>query len=750
MNEPHETPKIGSDDSAPDTQHSALSTQHSSFRRVVRLARKELREILRDRRTIITLIAMPLLLYPVMSVVFLQFSLASKLTTQQAPAYLVGTLTVAERDAFKLRLDRGLEVLRRGKPEKANAVDLPKQVSTVPEFVWYHANRTTQPNTDKGRQEQLDLMKQELRDKAIDLIVVIPGLDAVDVETGKKGPAADRFLPCQIYVMPSNGVTNSALAYIETAFAAADAENLKERMNVPGVSPGVVALSVQPILIETSGPDGLISLAALVPLILILMTITGAVYPAIDLTAGERERGTLEILIAAPVPRFELLAAKYISVVTVAVLNAIINLACMTITVLLSGAAALLPGVQELSPLLLLQVLALLLLFAAFFSAVLLCLTSFARSFKEAQAYLIPLMLASLAPGIMAMMPGLTLDGVLTVLPLVNIVLMARDLFEGGVDLMTGTIVVLTTLLYALAALSLAARVFGAESVLYSEQSSWSDLMRRPDEPQSAASISAVLWCLALMVPIQFSLIALLRSLGAINPLVGIVLGLAVNLLLFGLLPSLFLYLGRVEIRSGLGLRIPRPAALLAGLLLGASIWPLDLKLLEMSGVAKVLEQRFGSASLLESFKQARANMGWWVLAIVIVPAILEELFFRGLLFNALKARCGAWLTIGVSGALFGLTHVILDGALGLERLVPSTILGLILGAVCWYSSSLWPSMILHVCHNAILLAIGLTDLGSTNHIPWVWLGGGAVGTLLGALLLWQWGQQTRRESVKF
>jgi sodium transport system permease protein len=487
----------------------------------------------------------------------------------------------------------------------------------------------------------------------------------------------------------------------------------------------------------------LISLAALVPLVLILMTITGAVYPAIDLTAGERERGTLEILVAAPVPRFELLAAKYISVVTVAVLNAIVNLVCMTITVKFSDVSGLVAGLEGMTALLLAQIFALLLLFAAFFSAVLLCLTSFARSFKEAQAYLIPLMLASLGPGIMAMMPGLKLEGVLSVLPLVNIVLMARDLFEGGVDPVNGAIVVLSTLLYALAALGLAARVFGAESVLYSEQSSWSDLLRRPDEPQKTASIPAMLWCLALMVPIQFSLFAFLRSL-APPPIVSIFLGIAVNLLLFGLLPALFIILGRVELRTGLGLTMPRLAALLAGVLLGASLWPLELWLLEHGGVSKVLEERFGT--VLESFREARASLGWGVLAIVIVPALLEEIFFRGLLFNALKARCGAGVTVGVSGLLFGLTHVILEPALGLERLVPSALLGLILGAVCWYSGSLWPSLIQHVCHNAILLGIGLNEPGSTPAIRWQWLVGGAFGTALGGLLLWQWGRAKKDE----
>ena len=79
------------------------------------------------------------------------------------------------------------------------------------------------------------------------------------------------------------------------------------------------------------------SLTALVPLILILMTITGAVYPAIDLTAGERERGTLEILVAAPVPRLGLLFAKYLTVMTVAMLTAVVNLVTMMLTLNFSG-----------------------------------------------------------------------------------------------------------------------------------------------------------------------------------------------------------------------------------------------------------------------------------------------------------------------------------------------------------------------------------------------------------------------------
>ena len=720
------------DDTAAGESNSSLVTRHSSL--VFRLARKELREILRDRRTIVTLIAMPLLLYPLMSVVFVQFSLASRETSKESPKYRVGMLTRAEADTFRDRLEVGKRGLERGGTKAANTATAKEKKPMLPEIEVLRNDNRPEPKNELQRAALLEEFTQLLHAGELDLIALIPHAD----QTPRQLTTGDRWLPCQLISLSNSSAAREASTYIEILFAGANEANLKARLHLPGAPERITLLSLERVRLEVAAADGMMSLAALVPLILILMTITGAVYPAIDLTAGERERGTLEILVAAPVPRFELLTAKYISVVTVAVLNAVVNLLCMTITVKWSGVNV--PGLQELSLVLLLQVLALLLLFATFFSAVLLCLTSFARSFKEAQAYLIPLMLASLAPGVMAMMPGLKLDGVLSVLPLVNIVLMARDLFEAGVDPLHGTIVVLTTLLYALAALSLAARVFGAESVLYSEQSSWSDLLRRPEEPQKVASIPAMLWCLALMVPIQFAVIALVRSLGPIAPIAGIFLGVAINLLLFGLLPALFVYLGRVELPTGLGLTMPRPAALLAGLLLGASLWPLELKLLEHGGVTQFLEERFGS--VLESLRSAQENLGWGVLVIVIVPAILEEIFFRGLLFKALKARSGAVLTIGVSGLLFGATHIILDGALGLERLVPTALLGLILSAVCWRSGSLWPSLIQHVCHNAILLAVALNAPGSVKEIPWEWLAGGALGTTLGALLLWQWGSR--------
>src|SRR5207302_590813 len=133
-------------------------------------------------------------------------------------------------------------------------------------------------------------------------------------------------------------LSREALQFVEGRIALHNARSLRSRLNVPGAAGPVILVRPDRTAVKASEEGQEFGfLAALVPLILILMTITGAVYPAIDLTAGELERGTLEILVAAPVPRLALLFAKYVSVLTVALLTAVINLITMLVTLFLSG-----------------------------------------------------------------------------------------------------------------------------------------------------------------------------------------------------------------------------------------------------------------------------------------------------------------------------------------------------------------------------------------------------------------------------
>ena len=153
---------------------------------------------------------------------------------------------------------------------------------------------------------------------------------------------------------------------------------------------------------------------------------------------------------ASPVPRFYVLASKYVAVVTVALLTAVANLLAMFVTLWASRLLPLLGGGEGGFPwLTMFQIFGLLVLFSGFFSAVLLSLTSFAKSFKEAQAYLIPVMLVSLAPAMLSLMPGVKLSGALAIAPLINIVLLARDLLSGTADPAAALAAIISTSAYA-------------------------------------------------------------------------------------------------------------------------------------------------------------------------------------------------------------------------------------------------------------------------------------------------------------
>ena len=126
-----------------------------------------------------------------------------------------------------------------------------------------------------------------------------------------------------------------------------------------------------------------------------------------------------------------------------------VNLVAMTVTIMSSSLhEQLFPG---LSITLVAEIFGLMVLFAAFFSAILLALTSFARSFKEAQAYLIPVMLLAISPGLLSLMPGLQLTGLLAVAPLVQHRVAVARLARGSTTPTMAALAIVSTAVYAVA-----------------------------------------------------------------------------------------------------------------------------------------------------------------------------------------------------------------------------------------------------------------------------------------------------------
>jgi ABC-2 type transport system permease protein/sodium transport system permease protein len=536
-------------------------------------------------------------------------------------------------------------------------------------------------------------------------------------------------------------LSKKAVEYVSRRFRAVNEQDLRRRygdLELPA------AFSTRTV----GGSGAGYSLTTLIPLVLVLMTITGAVYPAIDLTAGERERGTLEALMAAPVPRLGLLAAKYVAVMAVALLTAGANLLAMTITLLTSGLGRLLFGDAGLSPLVMIQILLLLVLFAGFFSAVLLAVTSFARSFKEAQAYLIPLMLLSLAPALLSLTPGVKFNALLAMTPLVNIVLLARDLFEGGVDPILALGAILSTALYALAAIGVAARIFGTDAILYGSEATWSDLLRRPAKGRAEPSLSGALLCLAILFPCSFLVTGLTRRLSydAIGTM--LVLNGVATVVLYGGLPLLVAAVKGMPLVEMFQLRRSSWLSFLGAVLLGLSLWPMAHEIFLLNrlvGLAQFSTELFASArEMQQAWRQVSPLL---ILAsLALAPAVCEEFLFRGYLMRALLAAASPKKAIVVSALLFGVFHVLTTSVLGTERLLPSTFLGLILGWVCWCSRSILPGILLHACHNGLLLMIlyyqeQLVARGwgieERDHMPVSWLCASSVVAVIGLALVW-------------
>src|SRR5262249_29485543 len=146
-------------------------------------------------------------------------------------------------------------------------------------------------------------------------------------------------------------------------------------------------------------------------------------------------------------------------------------------------------------------------------------------------------MVVCLAPGFMSVMPGLELGPLLSVVPLANIVLLARDVLEGNASLLWGTIAVLSTILYGGLALALAARVFGSDAILYGSEGSWSDLFRQPRQLRSQATITGALAALALVAPLYVVVSGLLHLVQGIAMTAQLLAAAGATLLLFIVVP---------------------------------------------------------------------------------------------------------------------------------------------------------------------------------------------------------------------
>jgi sodium transport system permease protein len=389
--------------------------------------RKELLDSLRDRRTIISMIVVPTLVMP--ALMLAMGTIAARLITraqQEIPSVMV----------------LGGE----NSPKTLAALRSLKTIKLVPASRDY---------------------TNQISEKKIRAAVEIPaGFDAA-LSTGETRTV-------QIYIYEGEMKSSFGAQPIEQFFRQLRDATVSEHLaayNFPG-------RLLRPFEIRRTNvaPPQKVSgnlIGSVIPYLLILMCMTAAIYPAIDLTAGEKERGTIETLLTSPVARTHLVVGKCLVVLTAALMTTLLSLASMGVSFALlkklelagvRGGLAL-PLLIDLPSLA--AVFVMMLPVALFFSASMLAIALFSRSTKEAQSYLQPLLIITVLPTVASLLPGVELSSRLALVPVVNVSLVSKEILSGIYHWNYILIIFGSTSVYAAAALAAAVAMFKRESVLF-------------------------------------------------------------------------------------------------------------------------------------------------------------------------------------------------------------------------------------------------------------------------------------------
>jgi sodium transport system permease protein len=222
-------------------------------------------------------------------------------------------------------------------------------------------------------------------------------------------------------------------------------------------------------------------IGGLVPYMLIILCFTGAMYPAIDLTAGEKERGTMETLLCSPVHRVNIVLGKFLMVMTASIATIALTLCSTAASIIIGGnllagggggAAAKTAGggggfIPIIDPAGILGVFAMIAPVATFFAALLLTISLAAKSYKEAQSYVSPLVIVVIMPAMMGMLPGVELTASTALVPILNVCLACKEMLSGVWHWQYLALIFGSTGLYAAGAVFLCVKMFNREDVMF-------------------------------------------------------------------------------------------------------------------------------------------------------------------------------------------------------------------------------------------------------------------------------------------
>src|SRR5215469_7371360 len=383
---------------------------------VTTVYRKELLELVRDRRTVISMVVVPIIAMPLLFSVLNHFMSSNE---KQADAE---STTIAVSGPIAMP---GLEAaLKKAGFELKNAVDLRAAVS----------------NKDAAA-----------------------AIEETRSETGEPG--------IRIYNDDSRPASEKAGSKLHEAFDSLKDSQIRAALSAKGISEKVLEpFSVEDVDVAPQGTRGRKFLGGMLGYMVILLMFTGCMYPAVDMTAGEKERRTLEVLLASAAGRDEIVLGKILAASTAAFTTATLNILSIAISFqsgfMGQNLREVLEGTRiDASAILLLLIAVLPTAVTA--AAVMITISSFAKSFKEGQSYLSPLIMLVIFPAVIGMMPGMEASPRLALLPVFNVSQLIKSIFAGDYTAAAFLVSFASNLVYAAVAFAIAVRIFQREDVLF-------------------------------------------------------------------------------------------------------------------------------------------------------------------------------------------------------------------------------------------------------------------------------------------
>ena len=393
---------------------------------------KELLELVRDRKTLFFMIALPLIIFPVifalMGVVVANVAMDEQKKVLNYAIVNESHASEFSEQLFYHRDFKKVELTLSNEAQIKQAITS-GEVDLVIEISEQHQTRIAKHQTDNWRvyyndASQMNQIRQKINK------VFLPYLNTI-----RSQYMAELNLDESAYQALRHPVE------LTTVDTANERENIGEKVG------------------------------GFIPYMLIVLCLTGAMYPAIDIGAGEKERGTLETLLLTPISRSALVLGKFCTIMTTALLSAFITVFSLVLWSFVFGEIADIDAVRRILSSVgwedIILMFVMLIPVSSIFAALLLAISIYARSYKEAQNYMGPMTMLGFFPVMIAMLPGVKLDSGWALVPITNVALAIKEILKGTIDYAAFFAIFGSTLIFAFLSIAFCVYWFKKEAVLF-------------------------------------------------------------------------------------------------------------------------------------------------------------------------------------------------------------------------------------------------------------------------------------------